>query len=304
MRKKSEWPNWPAAPVTATRRGGLDIQGLRQAVPFILPQRDAAPRRYNRFSPAVARGSNVQRGREKTTTEVPQPLRDPVPDPAAAAGLGVDPAPGVRGAAGVSLRRLGALSPRRELTFRARFFPHPGVPGHAAREAGTRGVPVGRLPSLLRRHPLPRARSQQGHRTAGGARFERRGDRRERAPHRLLRRQAMVNRVIVGAHYGTRDWLAQRVTAAIMAVYVVVVLALVATRAPFTYETWKALFAQGGMRVATLLFALSLAWHAWVGVRDILMDYVKHDGLRLALQVLTVLLVAGYASWTIEILWR
>jgi len=39
-------------------------------------------------------------------------------------------------------------------------------------------------------------------------------------------------------------------------------------------------------------------------VRDILMDYVKHDGLRLALQVLTVLLVACYASWTIEILWR
>ena len=114
----------------------------------------------------------------------------------------------------------------------------------------------------------------------------------------------MVNRVIVGAHYGTRDWLAQRVTAAFMAVYVVVVLALMASRAPFTYETWKALFAQGWMRVATLLFALSLAWHAWVGVRDILMDYVKHDGLRLALQVLTVLLVAGYASWTIEILWR
>ena len=114
----------------------------------------------------------------------------------------------------------------------------------------------------------------------------------------------MVNRVIVGAHYGTRDWLAQRVTAAVMAVYVVIVLALVASRAPFTYETWKALFAHGGMRVATLLFAVSLAWHAWVGARDILMDYVKHDGLRLALQVLTVLLLAGYVSWAIEILWR
>ena len=114
----------------------------------------------------------------------------------------------------------------------------------------------------------------------------------------------MVNRVIVGAHYGTRDWLAQRVTAAVMAVYVVVVVAMVASRAPFTYEAWKALFAHGGMRVATLLFALSLAWHAWVGVRDILMDYVKHDGLRLALQVLTVLLLAGYVGWTIQILWR
>jgi succinate dehydrogenase / fumarate reductase membrane anchor subunit len=114
----------------------------------------------------------------------------------------------------------------------------------------------------------------------------------------------MVKRVIVGAHYGTRDWLAQRVTAAIMAVYVVGMVALMASRAPFTYESWNALFTQGWMRVATLLFALSLAWHAWVGARDILMDYVKHDGLRLALQVLTVLLLAGYATWTIEILWR
>ena len=47
-----------------------------------------------------------------------------------------------------------------------------------------------------------------------------------------------------------------------------------------------------------------LTAHAWVGVRDILMDYIKHDGLRLALQVLTVLLLAGYVSWAIEILWR
>ena len=113
----------------------------------------------------------------------------------------------------------------------------------------------------------------------------------------------MVKRIIVGAHYGTRDWLAQRVTAAIMVLYVLLALALVPSRAA-SYESWKALFAQGWMRVATLLFALSLAWHAWVGVRDILMDYVKHDGARLALQVLTVLLLAGYVSWTIEILWR
>jgi succinate dehydrogenase / fumarate reductase membrane anchor subunit len=114
----------------------------------------------------------------------------------------------------------------------------------------------------------------------------------------------MVKRVIVGAHYGTRDWLAQRVTAAIMAVYTVVALFVLVPRLPFTYESWKALFAQGWMRIATLLFAASLAWHAWVGVRDILMDYVKHDGTRLTLQVLTILLLAGYVSWAIEILWR
>jgi succinate dehydrogenase / fumarate reductase membrane anchor subunit len=114
----------------------------------------------------------------------------------------------------------------------------------------------------------------------------------------------VVKRLVVGAHYGLRDWLAQRITAVIIAVYAVVMLVLVARRAPFTYESWQALFAQGWLRIATLLFAVSLAWHAWVGVRDIFMDYVKPDGLRLGLQVLTVLLLAAYVGWSIEILWR
>jgi succinate dehydrogenase / fumarate reductase membrane anchor subunit len=114
----------------------------------------------------------------------------------------------------------------------------------------------------------------------------------------------MVKRIIVGAHYGTRGWLAQRVTALIMALYTPVFLFIFLSRAPWSYESWRAFFAQGWVRVATLLFVVSLAWHAWVGARDILMDYVKHDGLRLALLVLTVLLLAGYVSWAIEILWR
>lgn len=114
----------------------------------------------------------------------------------------------------------------------------------------------------------------------------------------------VVKRLVVGAHYGLRDWLAQRITGAIMALYAVVAAGFYLSRPNFTHETWKALFEQGWMRVATLLFAVSLAWHAWVGVRDILMDYIKHDGLRLALQVSTVLLLAGYVGWAIEILWR
>lgn len=114
----------------------------------------------------------------------------------------------------------------------------------------------------------------------------------------------MVNRLVVGAHYGLRDWLAQRITAAVMAVYSVIVLVVLVREGPLSYAVWRDLFAQGWMRVATLLFAASLAWHAWVGVRDILMDYIKQDGLRLALQVLTLLLIGAYVGWTIQILWR
>jgi succinate dehydrogenase / fumarate reductase membrane anchor subunit len=113
-----------------------------------------------------------------------------------------------------------------------------------------------------------------------------------------------VKRIVVGAHYGLRDWLAQRITAAIMTVYTLILAVVFLRGSPFTYSAWKALFAQGWMRIATLLFVVSLAWHAWVGVRDILMDYIKHDGLRLALLVATVLLLAGYLSWAIETLFR
>ena len=113
-----------------------------------------------------------------------------------------------------------------------------------------------------------------------------------------------MNRIVVGAHYGLGSWLAQRITAVVMAVYSVILLVVFMTGQPITYGVWKDLFAHGWMRVATLLFAVSLVWHAWVGVRDIVMDYARHDGLRLGLQVITILLLAGYLGWTVQILWR
>lgn len=114
----------------------------------------------------------------------------------------------------------------------------------------------------------------------------------------------MVDRIVVGARYGLRDWLAQRITAAVMAVYAVIALVVLMGGRPISYAVWKDLFAQGWMRVATLLFAASLAWHAWVGMRDILMDYVKPTGVRLALEVAVLLAIAGYVGWTVQILWR
>jgi succinate dehydrogenase / fumarate reductase, membrane anchor subunit len=111
-------------------------------------------------------------------------------------------------------------------------------------------------------------------------------------------------RIVVGAHYGMGSWLAQRITAVIMALYSVILLAVFMDRRPTDYGQWKALFSNGWMRMATLLFAASLAWHAWVGVRDIVMDYVKPDGLRLAMEVLTILALAGYVVWAAQILWR
>jgi succinate dehydrogenase / fumarate reductase membrane anchor subunit len=114
----------------------------------------------------------------------------------------------------------------------------------------------------------------------------------------------MTRRIVTGAHYGLRDWLVQRITAVIMAAYSVIAVIVLVSNKNITYAVWRDLFAQGWMRVATLLFAVSLGWHAWIGVRDILMDYIKPAGLRLALEVLTVLTIAAYVGWTVQILWR
>jgi len=115
----------------------------------------------------------------------------------------------------------------------------------------------------------------------------------------------VVKRTVVGAHYGLSGWLAQRITAVVMMLYTLLLLAVFAARRdPMDYASWKALFAQGWMRVATLMFAVSLAWHAWIGLRDILMDYARPDSLRLALQVLSILVLAAYLGWAVQILWR
>ncbi len=112
-----------------------------------------------------------------------------------------------------------------------------------------------------------------------------------------------MNRVIVGAHYGLKDWLAQRVTAVVMLAYTVVFL-LALGRGPVTHASWKALFAQEWMRLATFLFVASVLIHAWIGVRNIWMDYVKHTGLRLGLQIATILWLVGCGGWALQILWR
>lgn len=113
----------------------------------------------------------------------------------------------------------------------------------------------------------------------------------------------MVDRVITGAHYGLRDWLVQRVTALVIATYAVLFVLALLVCTPSTYADWRALFAPQWMRLASFLFFVSLFWHAWIGVRDILMDYVKSTGVRLGLQIVVILLLFAYMAWAVQILW-
>ncbi len=110
-------------------------------------------------------------------------------------------------------------------------------------------------------------------------------------------------RQAVGAHYGWRDWLVQRLSAVVMAAYTLLFLAVLLWSGGFDHASWKALFANGAWQLATFVFMLALCWHAWIGVRDIWMDYIKPVGLRLGLEALTLIALVAYVGWTIQILW-
>ena len=111
-------------------------------------------------------------------------------------------------------------------------------------------------------------------------------------------------RLVVGAHYGLRDWLSQRVTAVLMALFTLVLLAQLLFGGPLGYERWAGIFAAQWMKVLTFVVILALGWHAWVGMRDIWMDYVKPVAVRLTLQVATIVWLVGCMGWAVQVLWR
>jgi succinate dehydrogenase / fumarate reductase membrane anchor subunit len=107
----------------------------------------------------------------------------------------------------------------------------------------------------------------------------------------------------VGAHYGLGDWLLQRLTAVVMAAYTIVFVACLLMAPPSTYADWKGMFSGTFFRLATTLFFAALLYHAWVGMRDILMDYLRATGVRLTAEVLVGLVLLFYLIWSASILW-
>lgn len=112
-------------------------------------------------------------------------------------------------------------------------------------------------------------------------------------------------RLVVGAHYGLRDWLAQRLTAALMALFTLLVLVqLIFSQGEIGYDAWAGIFNPQWMKALTFTVFLAMTYHVWVGMRDIWMDYIKPVGLRLALHLFTIVWLLSCLGWAVQVLWR
>ncbi len=120
----------------------------------------------------------------------------------------------------------------------------------------------------------------------------------------------MITNVTSFGRSGLSDWLLQRTTAIIMAVYVVFVTFYLLTNPDLQYDHWLALNSNIAMKVLNVLTVLSIAIHAWIGLWAVLTDYVtvrllgpKATPLRIFFQLGMILVTLVYVIWALDIVW-
>ena len=113
----------------------------------------------------------------------------------------------------------------------------------------------------------------------------------------------MVGSVTSLTRSGLRDWLIQRISAVVLALYALFLLGFILFSQPLAYANWHGLFANGFMRVFTFLALVSVVYHTWVGLWTVFTDYIKCPSLRLTLLVIVVLALLGYLVWGVTIVW-
>ena len=103
---------------------------------------------------------------------------------------------------------------------------------------------------------------------------------------------------------GLQSWALQRLSAVFLiafCLYVVLDLSL----HPLTgYMQWRSWLGQPLNSILVMLAAIMVLIHAWVGIRDVVMDYVYHLGLRLVVLSFLGLGLLACAVWLARILVR
>ena len=101
---------------------------------------------------------------------------------------------------------------------------------------------------------------------------------------------------------GLRAWLIQRFTAVYIAVFLLFIVVRFLLAPMHSYQEWIEWVAHPFVNATLAVFIVSVLLHAWVGLRDVVMDYVKPAGLRIALFALLIIMLAGCAMWSLKLL--
>ncbi|TAG00619.1 MAG: succinate dehydrogenase, hydrophobic membrane anchor protein [Betaproteobacteria bacterium] len=101
---------------------------------------------------------------------------------------------------------------------------------------------------------------------------------------------------------GIQDWWLQRISAGIIAAYVLLLIVLLLVNGTPNAAQWQALFANNAFKAFTLLALIATFYHGLIGVLHIWPDYIKNAATRATLNALSWLAAAGYALYAVYIL--
>jgi succinate dehydrogenase / fumarate reductase membrane anchor subunit len=102
---------------------------------------------------------------------------------------------------------------------------------------------------------------------------------------------------------GVYDWVVQRVTAVVLALYTLFLAGFVLASPDLDYPSWAALFQSTWMRIFSLMAIFSLAVHAWIGLWVVATDYLKGTTLRISFQIICAAITFVYLVWGVQTLW-
>jgi succinate dehydrogenase / fumarate reductase membrane anchor subunit len=102
---------------------------------------------------------------------------------------------------------------------------------------------------------------------------------------------------------GLRAWLVQRVSAVYMLLFIVFILAHFVVDPPHSYAAWNGWMMSSSVSMATAVFFAALLAHAWVGVRDVIMDYVHPVAFRVWALALLGIGLTAMGVWVMRSLW-
>ena len=101
---------------------------------------------------------------------------------------------------------------------------------------------------------------------------------------------------------GLRAWLLQRVSAVYMLLFIVYVLGHFTVGPPGSHFEWRGWLLSPAVSIGSFLFFAALLAHAWVGLRDVTMDYVHRPGTRVFILVVLSGALLMLGAWTARIL--
>jgi len=101
---------------------------------------------------------------------------------------------------------------------------------------------------------------------------------------------------------GLRPWIMQRLSAVYIGLFLLFFMGTLIGNPPPDYQAWRQWVAHPFNNVLFLLFWAALLLHGWVGIRDVLMDYISPFALRMLLLSLFGLFFIAMFAWSVSVL--